>query len=83
MRLPSGPMDGALPKKHVLQVLREHDVVVSQKGDRYILSTPEFVEIQIFPEMIPRRLIRHLGRRFDIDPFLFYYEGYDDGPPCK
>lgn len=81
MRQPSGPMDGALPRKHVINVLKDHGVVVARKKGRYVLSMPNFIEIQYLPEMLPRRLIHHLARRFDIDPFLFWYEDYDDGPP--
>ena len=81
MRLPSGPMDGALPRKHVINVLEENGVGVTKKKGKYILSVPKFVEIQFLPEMLPRRLVHHLARRFDIDPFLFYYDNYDDGPP--
>jgi len=81
MRLPSDPMDGALPRKHVLAVLKEHGVVVTQIKGRYILSLPNFSEIQYLGEILPRRLVHHLARRFGIDPFLFYYEHYDDGPP--
>jgi len=81
MRLPSGDWDGALPRAHVIKVLQDNDVTVTTRPDRYVISKGDFAEVQYFGEMIPRAVIHHLARRFDLDPFLFWYESYDEGPP--
>jgi hypothetical protein len=73
VKLPEDDEDGALPRDQVLQVLELSQVTVVRLDDRFVLMKDRVSEMQIFPDKIPRQMVRYLARKFGINPLHFYY----------
>lgn len=72
---------GAIPRERVIKVLENHQVAVSQPSmdeddvdGTEIIAGQGTVQAQRMPELIPRRMIHYLSRRFGITIERFYHE---------
>ncbi len=75
MKLPSNADEGSLPRKIVIDVLKEHDVEIQDLGEnKYRLFDGSELEVQILHERVMRFVIQRLSKRFQIDMTSFYYD---------
>jgi len=69
--------DGAVPKETVVLVLKSCGVSVSERLEgeksRTTLIRGEVVEVQYFPDLVPRRLVLRLAHKFQIPRHLFWH----------
>ncbi len=72
MRLPSGPLEGALPLGRVLRALHNKGVLIQKRDAVTRLEKNGVIESQLFTEIVPRYIIQRLSKVFDIDITDFY-----------
>jgi hypothetical protein len=81
---PHGNKEGSLPRKIVLEVLREHDVEVTDLGNnKFELYGGDELEVQVLTERVGGLMIRYLKNRFQIPATSFYYDTIEGKPRDK
>jgi hypothetical protein len=70
--LPSGPLEGALPLGRVLRTLHNHEVAIHKQRAVTRLEKGDVIRSELFTEIVPRFIIQHLSRVFNIDITDFY-----------
>lgn len=70
--------DVGVPRANVLRVLKDHGVTVvdSKDGAVTISSADVPPETHLLPDVLQRRMIQRIARRFSIEPHLFWHLEY-------
>ena len=87
MRLPNGPLDGAIPRSIVLCVLLEIGLGIRKVHETegspfetYELHLGDFTEELILPPKVSRSMVKRLADRFDIPYRNFYHDPVTEQP---
>ena len=70
---PHGDKEGALLRAQVFDVLFQHGVTVTPRGEYAQLEKDDIIERHQLPEVVGGLLIRRLARRFGIPTEEFYF----------
>lgn len=69
--------DGSVLRDTVVAVLKAQGVDVSEKQHSEETATTlikgDILEVQFFPERVPRRLVMRLAHKFEIPPHYFWH----------
>jgi len=67
-------IDGTVGREYVLRILQENGVSVAPNSEsgELVLTKDNIIDSRKLPEIVGRRLVHYLSRRFKVHIHLFY-----------